>query len=212
MADYQHQLPSFSDIQDEKAYENMAIEGTDFEKNYIEFLKLVHKPCPDKWLKKHPIIPNYRYLPVDKVEFSLHRIFGAMGWRAEILSAGSMFNSSYCIVRLHYKIPNTNVWMSHDGVGAAPCHTKGGEAAANLSAIKSDAVTKSLPTSASYALKNAARKIGELFGANVDDYDAISFFDQEGTFKGLWQPPPSQPPATSTSNGEIPKSDAELKY
>jgi hypothetical protein len=53
--------------------------------------------------------------------------------------------------------------------------TDAGKSAADLGAIKQDAVMKALPAAESYAIKDAAEKLGILFGKNLNRKDTIGF-------------------------------------
>lgn len=134
---------------------------------------LLNQPVPEKWVKDHPYAKGVRYIPIEKVEFLLTRIF--QEWRIEILSEGQMFNSVYVKVRLHYKNPLTGGWSFHDGVGAVDVQTAKGESAADLSKIVANAVMKALPAAESYAIKDAAEKLGELFGKNLNRKETLPF-------------------------------------
>lgn len=140
--------------------------------------ELLNQPVHDKWLKKHPMIPNYKYLPIDKVEFLLTRIY--QNWKVEVLSVGQMFNAVYVTVRLHVQNPVTLEWLFHDGVGAVPVQTDKGESAADIAKIKSNAVTLALPAAKSYATKDAAENLGTLFGKDVGRKDTIAW--QQGAY------------------------------
>lgn len=134
---------------------------------------LLNQPVPEKWVKDHPYAKNVKYIPIEKVEFLLTRIF--QEWRVEILSEGQLFNSVYVKVRLHYLNPVTGEWSFHDGVGAVDVQTAKGESAADLSKIVANAVMKALPAAESYAIKDAAEKLGELFGKNLNRKDTMAF-------------------------------------
>lgn len=134
---------------------------------------LLNQPVPEKWVKDHPYAKGVRYIPIEKIEFLLTRIF--QEWRVEILSEGQLFNSVYCKVRLHYKNPLDGIWSFHDGIGAVDVQTAKGESAADLSKIVANAVMKALPAAESYAIKDAAEKLGELFGKNLNRKDTMAF-------------------------------------
>lgn len=134
---------------------------------------LLNQPVPDKWVKDHPFAKNVKYLPIEKIEFLLTRIF--QNWRIEVLSEGVMFQSVYVRVRLHYQNPVSGEWSFHDGLGAVGVQTDKGEPASNLAAIKQDAIMKALPAAKSFAVKDAAENLGELFGKNLNRKDSISF-------------------------------------
>lgn len=170
-----HQLPTFAGLQQPDAELGS------------KFLELINKPCPQEWLKNHPQIKvknsqgqyvPLKYLPIDKVEFLLTRVFGAFKW-VEVLRESVMFNSISVTVRLHYCIPGTDTWLQQDGCGAAPVQTDKGESAANLAAVKADGVQKAFPAALSYAVSNAAARIGKVFGADINKDDA---FDYAGTY------------------------------
>lgn len=134
---------------------------------------LLNQPVPAAWVKDHPFAKNVKYIPIEKVEFLLTRIF--QEWRVEILAEGALFNSVYVKVRLHYKNPLTGEWSYHDGVGAVDVQTAKGESAADLSKIVANACMKALPAAESYAIKDAAEKLGELFGKNLNRKETMAF-------------------------------------
>jgi hypothetical protein len=134
---------------------------------------LLNQPPKKEWVKDHPFAKNVKYLPIDKVEFMLTKIFGE--WRVEILSEGQMFNSVYVKVRLHYKRPTDGEWSFHDGLGAVGVQTDKGSSASDLSAIKQDAIMKALPAAESYAIKDAAEKLGVLFGKDLNRKETMAY-------------------------------------
>lgn len=143
---------------------------------------LLNQPVPAKWVKQHPTVKKKdeqgnsvpaTYLPIDKVEFFLTRIF--QEWKVEILREGSMFNSVYVTVRLHYKSPITGEWLFHDGVGAVGVQTDAGKSASDLGAIKQAAIMMALPAAKSYAIKDAAEQLGILFGKDLNRKDTVGF-------------------------------------
>lgn len=134
---------------------------------------LLNQPPKKEWVKDHPIAKNVKYLPIDKVEFMLTKIFGE--WRVEIISEGQMFNSVYVKVRLHYKRPTDGEWSFHDGLGAVGVQTDKGASASDLSAIKQDAIMKALPAAESYAIKDAAEKLGVLFGKDLNRKETMAY-------------------------------------
>lgn len=134
---------------------------------------LLNNRPPDKWVKDHPMAAGVKYLPIDKVEFLLTRIF--QQWRVEVLSYNQLFQSVAVHVRLHFRNPISGEWSYHDGLGAVAIQTDKGASAADLSKIKSDAVMKALPAAESYAVKDAAEKLGALFGKDLNRRDALVF-------------------------------------
>lgn len=134
---------------------------------------LLNQQVPQTWIKEHPFAKNVRYIPIERVEFMLTKIFGE--WRVEVKREGQMFNSVYVCVRLHFKNPTTGEWQFHDGLGAVGVQTDKGASASDLSAIKQDAIMKALPAAESYAVKDAAEKLGKIFGKDLNRKEAIDF-------------------------------------
>lgn len=144
---------------------------------------LLNQPPHASWVKKHPIVSNCKYLPIDKVEFLLTRIF--QEWRLEVIDTKIMFNSIAVTVRLHYKNPVSGQWSFHDGVGAKSVQTDSGKSAADLGAIKDAAVMMALPSAKSFAIKDAAEHLGALFGRDLNRKDTVMF-------TGSYQEPPKK--------------------
>lgn len=134
---------------------------------------LLNREVPAAWVKDHPFARNVKYLPIEKVEFLLTRIF--QEWRVEILNEGQLFQSIYVKVRLHYKNPVNGEWSFHDGVGAVDVQTEKGASPADLAKIVNGAVMKGLPAAKSYAIKDAAEHLGKLFGRDLNRKDVIEF-------------------------------------
>lgn len=164
-----------------------------------EFNKLVNQPPHASWLKEHPLVKvknengqwvPLKYLPIDKVEWMMIRIF--QHYKVEIKSVGECFNSVLAIVRVHYLHPVTGEWMFHDGAGGAPAQTNQGATAFDLTAIKSNAVQIGAPAAVSYAIKDACEHIGKLFGRDLNKWDALAF-------KGAYD---EEPPAPKTEDNQ----------
>jgi hypothetical protein len=134
---------------------------------------LLNQQPPHSWVKQNKFAGNSSYIPIEKVEFLLTKIF--QEWRAEVIDCKQLFNSVSCHVRLHYKNPITGDWSFHDGVGAVGVQTEAGKPASDLSSIKGDAIMKALPAAKSYAIKDAAEHLGKLFGRDLNRKDVIEF-------------------------------------
>lgn len=143
---------------------------------------LLNQSPHDKWIKKHPIITvlndegkntKLQYLPVEKVEFLLTRIF--QEWRREVKAVQLILNSVVATVRIHYKNPVTGEWSYHDGVGACPIQTDSQAAAGDFSKLKTAGVQMAAPAAVSYALKDAAECLGKLFGKDLNRRDTSAF-------------------------------------
>ena len=138
-----------------------------------QFNLLLNQQTPQTWVKVNKFANNAKYLPIEKVEFLLTRIF--QEWRVEVIEYKQLFNSISCSIRLHYLNPVNGQWSYHDGVGAADVQVKAGSSAADLQNINRNAVGMALPIAKSYAIKDAAHHLGKLFGKDLNRTDAIEF-------------------------------------
>lgn len=142
----------------------------------IEELNVVlSTPPPQSWVKKHPFISGYNYLPIDKVEYLLRSIFKS--YRIEVLKTAQLFNTIEVTVRVHYLNPATGQMDFHDGVGAQDLQTQkdSGNLKLDLSNINRGAVTMALPIAKSMAIKDACDHFGEIFGCNLNRKDTMLY-------------------------------------
>jgi len=138
-----------------------------------QLLKILNVNPPDGWIKEHPFAKGVKYIPIEKIELLLTRIF--QEWQVEIKREGQLAQSIFVTVRLHYKDPIDSEWRWQDGTGAAPIQTDSGASAADLAKIKNNAVMLGLPAAESFAVKDAAEKIGKLFGKDLNRKDVMDF-------------------------------------
>lgn len=139
---------------------------------------LLNQPPHEKWVKTHPFIANYKYLPIDKVEYLLRRIFKE--YKIEVLREGTAFNGVYVVVRIHYRNPATGEWSYHDGIGAAQLQTAKGTSPADLANINNGALAMAFPIAKTVAVKDAADHFGAIFGANLNRKDSVSYVMDSG--------------------------------
>ena len=148
----------------------------DFDAVPLEQLNVIlSTPPPATWVKVHPFIKNYNYLPIDKVEYLLRRCFKK--YQIEVIKTAQLFNAIEVTVRVHYLNPATNEMMYHDGVGAQELQTKQGTGNLNMdmSNVNKGSVMMALPIAKSIAIKDACDHFGDLFGANLNRKDIVQF-------------------------------------
>jgi hypothetical protein len=140
--------------------------------NMDKFLEIVNQNPPDAWLERHPFAKDVLYIPIERIEWMLDKMF--QEWHPEVLREGQLLNSVYCVVRLHYKHPITG-WKFTDGVAAVPAKTSKGAKASDMSEILSEAVMTGLPAAKSFAIKDAADHIGKIFGRDINRKTNLEF-------------------------------------
>lgn len=140
---------------------------------------LLNQPPDPKWLKDHPMAKREvlndqghkvkipcKYIPIERIEWLLTNIF--IKWKSELKWSKLVANSIEVAVRLHYFDHVMNEWLWQDGIGAQPLQTDQGCGAVDFNHIKSNAVQIAAPAAESYAIKDAAEKIGKIFGKDLN--------------------------------------------
>jgi len=138
---------------------------------------------PEKWIKVHPYIPDHRYIPIDKVEYLLRKIFKS--YRIEITGQGTAFNGVWVTVRVHYLNPATNEMDFHDGIGAMQLQVKKGTSPSDLANINNGAISMAFPIAKTLAVKDACHHFGNIFGCNLDRKDVVPFTPDESILKAI---------------------------
>jgi len=156
-------LPKIQDLYDD----------IDSAKSNDTLMTLLNQPPKPSWVKTHPIIANYKYLPIDKIEYLLKKIFKK--YKIEIIREGVAFNGVYVVVRVWYLNPISNQFDYHDGIGAKELQVKKGSSAADLAMINSGALAMAFPIAKTVAIKDACDHFGMLFGSDLNRRDVMPF-------------------------------------
>jgi len=159
-----HELPQIKDLM------NADVLKLD-EINQLNIL--LNQQPPANWLKSNPMVPALKYLPIERVEYLLTRLF--FQWKVEIKETKLIGNSVVITVRLHYFNPVLDEWEWQDGVGASPLQTDSGKGAIDFNFLKNSAVMMAAPAAKSYAVKDAAEQIGAIFGKNLNRADKANY-------------------------------------
>lgn len=139
--------------------------------NLDEFNLLINQNPPSKWIKTNPFANNSKYIPIDKVELLLRKIYKDVD--IEVLREGVMFNALYVTVRIHYTHPVTGQKGFKDGVGAKQIQTKKGSSPADLANINNNAVEMAFPIAKTNAIKDACHTLGRIFGGDLNRKDVL---------------------------------------
>lgn len=131
--------------------------------------------CPPKpeWIKEHPFAKGVKYIPIERIEYLLTRLF--IRWWVEVKVIQTIANSVVVTICLHYQNIENQEWSQQDGIGAAPIQTEKDAGAMNWDKVRSDSVMKAAPAAESYAVKDAAEKIGKIFGKDMNRKDEIIY-------------------------------------
>lgn len=165
-------LPTLADL----------IEDTEMSLKENKLLFLLNQEPPASWMSSHPTIKvknsenqfvSLQYLPRERVEWLLIRIFGS--YRIEIKSVQVIANSVCVTVRLHVFNPVTGKDEWQDGVGAAPIQTDAGAGAMDWNKAKAGGVQMAAPSAETFAFKDAAEKFGKIFGRDLNSKNEIEY-------------------------------------
>jgi len=133
---------------------------------------LLNQPPPASWLKTTKFNPN-PYLPIDKVEYLFHKIYG--GYSVAVKSVQTIANSVVVTLTITVKNPITGELESQDGVGASPIQTDSGAGAMDWNKAKAQGVQMAAPAAKAYAIKDAAEQFGRIFGRDIARKETIDY-------------------------------------
>jgi len=139
-------------------------------KNELNIL-LNHAPATE-WIKDHPYA-KCKYVPIERIEWLLTSIF--QSWKVEVKDVKHIANSVVVTVRLHYFNPVEDAWNWQDGVGASPIQVDKGAGAIEWDKVKTAAIQMAAPSAETYAIKDAAEKLGKIFGKDLNRKDLMSY-------------------------------------
>jgi hypothetical protein len=132
---------------------------------------------PAKWVKEHPYIRGHKYLPIDKVEYLLRKIFKK--YTIQITGQGTAFNGVWVTVRVSYLNPITGQMDFQEGIGASQLQTAKGTSPADLANINNGALSMAFPLAKTLAIKDACQLIGNVFGGNLDRKETVEWRPDE---------------------------------
>lgn len=121
---------------------------------------------------------GYQYLPISVVEKELDKMyFGLVQY--ECLSYTQIFNEVACHARIKVFHPVALQWLTYDGLGSSVIQQDANTKVIDFNMHKKpNALQLALPKAYSEAVKNAAKKIGKLFGSDInrkfeDEYEPM---------------------------------------
>ena len=171
---------------------------------------LLNQAPAQEWVKVHPFIKGYKYLPIERVEYLLRSIFKS--YRIEITGQGTAFNGVWVTVRVHYFHPVTSTWEYHDGIGACQLQTAKGTSPADLANINNGAIAIAFPIARTEAIKNAAKAFGKLFGSDLNRKDDISYGIDLSLYDFNPQHPNWNKAVEAVKNGQAKIEQVQAKY
>jgi hypothetical protein len=132
----------------------------------------LNKEPKKEWVQVNKHSENAKYLPIRIVENLLRSFFGV--YQVEMVGQPHIIGNSV-VVSVHLKVyhPILKEWLIYAGVGAVPIQLEQGANPLEFDRIKSKALHKNVPAAKSFAVSNAAKSIGRIFGSDLNN-DEIS--------------------------------------
>lgn len=139
--------------------------------NMDSYRKIINHDPKRHWIAVNKYAGNSKYVPIGIIEELLREIFPA--WEAKQVGEPKILGNSVVIsVELRVLHPILRQWVSYPGVGAVPIEVESGAHPTDFTKINSKALHKNVPAALSYAISNAAKKIGRIFGASLNRKDS----------------------------------------
>lgn len=152
----------------------------EFRKKMEVFTKQLNCPPNPQKIAKHK--QGYQYLPISVVEKDLFKqFFGLVQY--ELIESKQVFNEVLVTARIKVFHPVIHQWLTYDGAGSSVIQQDANTKVSDFHLYKKpNAMQLAFPKAYAEAIKNAAKKIGKRFGADInrtveDDYQG--FFQKE---------------------------------
>src|SRR6056297_2112446 len=141
-----------------------------------EFNKKLDVSPPAKWLENSPAGHGVKYIPIRIIETVLRTYFGV--YQVEFASPVKLIANSV-VAEVHLKVyhPVLKEWLCYAGVGAVPIQLQKGASVMEIDKMNKMAMQKNAPAALSFAVSNAAKKIGKVFGSEINDDKGINLGD-----------------------------------
>ncbi len=141
--------------------------------NDIHGLKKILNTNPKPaWIHSNKFAGNSKYISVHVIEDLLNKLFPF--WELNQVGQAQILGNSVVVsVELRIYNPLINQWISYAGIGAVPIEVEKGAHPTDFTKINAKAMHKNVPAAMAYAMKNAAKKIGRIFGSHLNTKDGI---------------------------------------
>lgn len=150
--------------------------------NYEEihrFNEYLNKEPKPQWIKVNKFSDNAKYLPIRVVESLLRSFFGI--YQTELIGQPHIIGNSV-VVSVHLKVfhPILKEWIVVSGVGAVPIELEKNSQPLEFDKIKPKALHKNIPAAKAFAISNAAKSLGKIFGSDLNSDETSEIFNVYG--------------------------------
>lgn len=150
--------------------------------NYEElhrFNEYLNKEPKAQWIKVNKFSDNAKYLPIRVVESLLRSFFGV--YQVEWVGMPTILGNSV-VAAVHLKVyhPILKEWLTLAGVGAVPIELEKDASPLEFEKIKAKALHRNTPAAVSFAVSNAAKRLGKIFGSDLNSDETSEIFNVYG--------------------------------
>ena len=131
------------------------------------FLKETSKKPNPKMIKQNKFAGNSNYVEIGYIEAKLDQIYHGL-WSWENIQISQMINGVACTGDLKVFHPVAQVWIVRNGVGFKEFQLAKGKSVHTPENLSSKALERDVPIAAAEAFKNAAKKLGNIFGRHLN--------------------------------------------
>jgi hypothetical protein len=131
------------------------------------FLKEVSKKPAAHLIKKNQFANNAEYLEIGYIEAKLDQIFLGL-WSWENVTVQQMINGVQVSGDLKIFHPIACTWLTRNGSAFKEFQLKKGEKDPTPANLSSNALSRDIPIASAEAFKNAAKKLGNVFGRSLN--------------------------------------------
>jgi len=131
------------------------------------FLKETSRKPVERLIKKNQFANNAEYLEIGYLEAKLDQIYHGL-WQWGDVKITQMINGVCVSGELKVFHPVACVWLSRSGVAFKEFQLKKGEKDPTPANLSSKALERDVPIASAEAFKNAAKKLGNVFGRSLN--------------------------------------------
>lgn len=158
----------------------------------VRFNNYINSEPKKEWVKVNKYSDNAKYLPIRVVESLLRSFFGV--YQTEMIGQPHIIGNSVVVsVQLKVYHPILKEWITNAGVGAVPIELKatkkdkagnvieeGAAHALDFEKLNSKALHKNIPAAKAFAVSNAAKSLGRIFGSDLNNDEISTIYNVYG--------------------------------
>lgn len=138
------------------------------------FNEMLNREPAQRWVTVNKQT-KLKYIPIRIVETLLRSYFGAY----QIIPVSTQLIGNSVVVTVELKVlhPILKQWLTFAGIGAVPIQVQRGANPMEWEKINATAIQRNAPAAKSFAVSNAAKSLGQVFGSNLNGDDDMVIYD-----------------------------------